>query len=86
MKDENEATLYIGKAKNIRNRLRSYFRPSGLSHRIEIVMQQVASIETIVTRTETEALLLENNLIKVNQPTYNIRLKDDKSYPLYSFR
>lgn len=81
MKDKNDAALYIGKARNIRNRLRSYFRPSGLSHRIEKVMQQVTSIETIVTRTETEALLLENNLIKTNQPQYNIRLRDDKSYP-----
>lgn len=81
MKDVNEASLYIGKAKNLRNRLRSYFRPSGLSHRIQTVMQQVESIETLVTKSETEALLLENNLIKANQPFYNINLKDDKSYP-----
>ena len=81
MKDSSDTPLYIGKAKNLRNRLRSYFRPSGLSHRIQTVMQQVASIETVVTKSETEALLLENNLIKVNQPFYNINLKDDKSYP-----
>ncbi len=81
MNDEKCTTLYIGKAKNLRNRLRSYFRPSGLSHRIEAVMQQVTTIETIVTRTETEALLLENNLIKKNQPHYNIQLRDNKSYP-----
>ena len=81
MKDANDAPLYIGKAKNLRNRIRSYFRPSGLSHRIEIVMQQVVKIETIVTATETEALLLENNLIKSTKPHYNINLRDDKSYP-----
>ena len=81
MKGANNSPLYIGKAKNLRNRLRSYFRPSGLSHRIEVVMQQVVDIETIVTRTETEALLLENNLIKSSKPHYNINLRDDKSYP-----
>ncbi len=81
MKNAQGAPLYIGKAKNLRNRIRSYFRPSGLSHRIEVVMQQVDNIETIVTATETEALLLENNLIKSNKPHYNINLRDDKSYP-----
>ncbi len=81
MKDADETHLYIGKAKNLRNRIRSYFRPSGLSHRIQTVMRQVGSIETIVTKSETEALLLENNLIKQNKPFYNISLKDDKSYP-----
>ncbi len=81
MKDVNDSSLYIGKAKNLRSRLRSYFRPSGLSHRIQSVMRQAESIETIVTKSETEALLLENNLIKANQPIYNINLKDDKSYP-----
>lgn len=81
MKDANGASLYIGKAKNLRSRLRSYFRPSGLSHRIQAVMNQVETIETIVTKSETEALLLENNLIKSSKPFYNINLRDDKSYP-----
>ncbi len=81
IKDEKDAPLYIGKAKNLRNRVRSYFRPSGLSHRIETVMRHAAKIETIVTVSETEALLLENNLIKTSQPHYNINLRDDKSYP-----
>ena len=81
MKNTDGIPLYIGKARNLRSRLRSYFRPSGLSHRIHTVMQQVESIETIITKSETEALLLENNLIKENKPFYNINLKDDKSYP-----
>ena len=81
MKATDGTCLYIGKAKNLRNRIRSYFRLSGLSHRIQVVMQQLESIETIITKSETEALLLENNLIKQNQPFYNINLKDDKSYP-----
>ncbi len=81
MKSADGASLYIGKAKNLRNRVRSYFRPSGLSHRIQSVMQQADSIETIITKSETEALLLENNLIKENKPFYNINLRDDKSYP-----
>ncbi len=81
MKNTDGTPLYIGKARNLRSRLRSYFRPSGLSHRIHTVMQQVESIETIITKSETEALLLENNLIKENKPFYNINLKDDKSYP-----
>ena len=81
MKGQSDAVLYIGKANNLRARIRSYFRPSGLSHRMQIVMQQLETIETIVTNSETEALLLENNLIKERKPFYNINLKDDKSYP-----
>lgn len=74
--------LYIGKSKTLRNRVRSYFRGSRLhSPRIEMMVQQVAEIEFIVTDTEAEALALEANLIKQHQPYYNVLLKDDKKYP-----
>lgn len=74
--------LYIGKSKVLRNRVRSYFRESRAhSPRIEMMVQQVAEIEFIVTDTEAEALALEANLIKQHQPYYNVLLKDDKKYP-----
>ncbi|AFY39447.1 Excinuclease ABC subunit C [[Leptolyngbya] sp. PCC 7376] len=74
--------LYIGKSKTLRNRVRSYFRESRMhSPRIEMMVQQVAEIEFIVTDTEAEALALEANLIKRHQPYYNVLLKDDKKYP-----
>lgn len=74
--------LYIGKSKVLRNRVRSYFRESRVhSPRIEMMVQQVAEIEFIVTDTEVEALALEANLIKQYQPYYNVLLKDDKKYP-----
>ncbi len=74
--------LYIGKSKVLRNRVRSYFRASRThSPRIEMMVQQVAEIEFIVTDTEAEALALEANLIKRHQPYYNVLLKDDKKYP-----
>lgn len=82
MKDRQGNILYIGKAKKLRNRVRSYFRPSqSLSHRISLMVKQVRDIDFIVTDTEVEALALEANLIKQHQPHFNVLLKDDKKYP-----
>jgi len=82
LKDDRQDILYIGKAKKLRIRVRSYFRPSQPhSPRITMMVQQVAAIEFIVTDTEAEALALEANLIKQHQPHFNILLKDDKKYP-----
>ena len=79
-KDKNGTIIYVGKAKNLRNRVRSYFRGSH-DTKTEALVSEIVDFECIVTESNIEALLLEINLIKENKPKYNIMLKDDKSYP-----
>ncbi|EMB56340.1 excinuclease ABC subunit C [Streptococcus mutans 11A1] len=79
-KDKNGIIIYVGKAKNLKNRVRSYFHGSH-NTKTELLVSEIEDFEYIVTGSNTEALLLEINLIQENKPKYNIRLKDDKSYP-----
>ena len=82
MLDNEEQILYVGKAKALKKRVQSYLR-SNNTERISLLMSHVSNIEYIVTDTEFEALLLEHNLIKSNQPKYNILLRDDKTFPMF---
>jgi len=81
MLNEQGKVLYVGKARNLKKRLASYFRRSGLPVKTQALMVQMRHIEVTVTHTEAEALILENNLIKEFKPRYNVLLRDDKSYP-----
>ncbi len=82
MHDENDTIMYVGKAINLHNRVRSYFRANiGRGPQIDMMVRQIARFEYIVTDSELEALVLENNLIKEHCPRYNTLLKDDKTYP-----
>lgn len=84
--DEAGKLLYVGKAKNLRNRVKSYFSDKKLSGKTAVMVSKIRHIEYIVVNNEYEALLLENNLIKKYQPRYNIMLKDDKTYPWICIR
>ena len=81
-KDESGEIIYIGKAKNLRNRVRSYFQKNKYQSAKNIsLIKRIDDVEWLVVRTEVEALLTEANLIKQHQPHYNVSLKDDKSFP-----
>lgn len=82
MKNSRKEIIYVGKARNLRNRVRQYFTVAGQSApKVKAMMQHVKDFEIVVTDTEVEALILECNLIKENRPKYNVLLRDDKSYP-----
>jgi excinuclease ABC subunit C len=80
MRDKGGKVIYVGKAKDLRTRVRAYFNASDERLQIQFLVRRVADIDTLVTSNDKEALILENNLIKQYKPRYNIRLKDDKSY------
>ena len=81
MLDTQSQVLYVGKARNLKARVSNYARPSGHSGRIARMISETATMMFLTTRTETEALLLEQNLIKQLKPRYNVLLRDDKSFP-----
>ena len=84
MKDRDDRVIYVGKAKNLRARVRSYFGGTDSRRMIPFLLSRIRDMEFVVTETEKEALILENNLIKKHRPRYNINLRDDKNF--YSIR
>src|SRR6185503_3944008 len=82
-RDRRGRVVYVGKARSLKSRVRSYFQAasSGQAPKTDALLDDIHDLEYIVTRTEVEALILENNLIKKERPRYNIRLRDDKNFP-----
>lgn len=81
MKDKNSRVIYVGKAKKLKSRVISYFNKSAKGLKTEYMVGHVESFDFIITRSDAESFILENNLIKEHSPKYNIRLRDDRSYP-----
>src|SRR5665647_1673501 len=82
MRNEKDEIIYVGKAVNLKNRVRQYFHASAnYAPKVRVMVSKIACFEYIITDTELEALILECNLIKKHKPRYNILLKDDKTYP-----
>ncbi|HKB07116.1 MAG TPA: GIY-YIG nuclease family protein, partial [Candidatus Polarisedimenticolia bacterium] len=82
-RDRQGRVIYVGKARSLRSRVRSYFQESsaGQAPKTDALLDEIHDLEYIVTRTEVEALILENNLVKKDRPRFNIRLRDDKNFP-----
>ena len=81
MSNDQGKVIYVGKAKGLKNRVRSYFTPKPANDKVEAILKEIKTIDTTVTITEREALILENTLIKKYNPKFNVLLKDGKSYP-----
>ena len=86
MLDEQGAILYVGKARSLRNRVASYFQPSNVHPKVVALIAKTVNMEITITNSDTEALLLEFNLIKKHRPRFNVILRDDKSFPFLRFR
>ena len=81
--DSSGEIIYVGKAKNLKRRVKSYFNKTPDSPKLCALVPKIEKLEYIITNTEVEALILENNLIKKHKPRYNVLLKDDKKYPYF---
>ena len=81
MKDKNGRVIYVGKAKKLKSRVTTYFNNSVKGYKTDYMVSHVSDFDFMITRSDAESFVLENNLIKEHSPKYNIRLRDDKSYP-----